>query len=322
MVTRDTPAQLAAASPHSLGLWRYRDLLAPELKAVPPITLGEGWTPLIRSRHHPNLFLKQESLNPTGSLEARAISVAVSAAKHAGHQHLALASTGNAASAVAAYCAAAGLTAHLYIPQNCPDTPLADQLQSTLFGADLHHLPLTVPGCVEALRADLISHPDWLNIHESFALAILEGQKTLAYELTEQLAWTYPAAIFYPNPTPHAVPALTAAFDALEALAWIPPNTPRPQLHTIPFASDEAILAATRKFALREGILLSPEAASAFHAYETLLSEGTLTPSQTVVLIEPTAPLKHTPAIARSAGYHDRSLLPKSLPVGGIITPV
>ena len=114
--SRDNPARYAAQSPASLGMWRYKDVL-PD---VDPVTLGEGWTPMVRSKRYPGLYIKEEGNNPTGSFKARGLAMAVTMARHYGLQHLAVPSAGNAAGALAAYCAAAGITAHLFMPQDVP----------------------------------------------------------------------------------------------------------------------------------------------------------------------------------------------------------
>ncbi len=111
---RDNIAARAAASPASLGMWRYADVLpggAPD-NPVTPVTLGEGWTPMIHSRRYPGLYIKEEGANPTGTFKARGLGLAVTMAKHYGLEHLAVPSAGNAASALAAYAAAAGIAAH------------------------------------------------------------------------------------------------------------------------------------------------------------------------------------------------------------------
>src|ERR1700742_1805435 len=128
---RDEIATRAAASPASLGMWRYSSVL-PD---VTPVTLGEGWTPLVRSKRYPGLYIKEEGANPTGTFKARGLGMAVTMAKHYGLQHLAVPSAGNAAGALAAYSAAAGITAHIFMPQ---DVPLANYLEGIIYGADVH----------------------------------------------------------------------------------------------------------------------------------------------------------------------------------------
>src|ERR1700712_2624839 len=127
---RDNPARFAAASSRSLGMWRYSDVL-PD---VTPVTLGEGWTPMLQSKRYPGLFIKEEGANPTGSFKARGLGLAVTMAKHYGLQHLVVPSAGNAAGALAAYAAAAGISAHLFMPQ---DVPFANYLEGIIYGSDV-----------------------------------------------------------------------------------------------------------------------------------------------------------------------------------------
>ena len=97
-------------------MWRYAEVL-PD---APPVSLGEGFTPMLPSREFPNVFIKDEGLNPTGSFKARGMSAAVTMAKAYGLKKLAAPSAGNAASALAAYCAAAGLKPTSSCPKMCP----------------------------------------------------------------------------------------------------------------------------------------------------------------------------------------------------------
>ncbi|HEX2918109.1 MAG TPA: pyridoxal-phosphate dependent enzyme, partial [Edaphobacter sp.] len=113
---REDIAAKAAASAASLGMWRYSAVL-PD---VTPVSLGEGWTPMIHSRRYPGLYIKEEGANPTGTFKARGLGMAVTMAKHYGLQHLAVPSAGNAAGALAAYAAAAQIKAHIFMPQDVP----------------------------------------------------------------------------------------------------------------------------------------------------------------------------------------------------------
>ena len=115
-------------SGRAANLWRYREVLP----KVEPITLGEGFTPLLRSREFPNVWIKDEGLNPTGSFKARGITVAISVAKALGLKKLAMPSAGNAGSALAAYAAAAGLEAHIFMPR---DVPVANRIECETYGA-------------------------------------------------------------------------------------------------------------------------------------------------------------------------------------------
>ena len=112
------------------GMWRYRDLLP----AVEPVTLGEGWTPMLPSRRYANVFLKEEGANPTGTFKARGLSVAISMLRFYGVKKVAVPSAGNAGGAVAAYSAAAGIQAHIFMPR---DVPLANQVECIAYGANM-----------------------------------------------------------------------------------------------------------------------------------------------------------------------------------------
>ena len=137
---RERPAELAAASPASLGMWRYRDVL-PE---VEPVTLGEGWTPMVQSKRYRGLLVKEEGANPTGTFKARGLALAVTMARHYGLRHLAVPSAGNAAGALAAYAAAAGIEAHLFMPQ---DVPMANYLEGIVYGADVRMVAGLISDC-------------------------------------------------------------------------------------------------------------------------------------------------------------------------------
>jgi threonine synthase len=112
------------------GMWRYKQVL-PD---VEPVTLGEGWTPMLRSRRNPNVWLKEEGANPTGTFKARGLALAVTMARHYGIKKLAAPSAGNAGGALAAYAAAAGIEAHIFMPK---DVPLANQVECLAYGAHL-----------------------------------------------------------------------------------------------------------------------------------------------------------------------------------------
>ena len=127
---REEVAARTAASETSLGMWRYASVL-PD---AAPVTLGEGWTPMLRSKRYPALFVKEEGANPTGTFKARGLGLAVTMARHYGLKHLAVPSAGNAAGALAAYAAAAGIQAHLFMPK---DVPFANYLEGVVYGADV-----------------------------------------------------------------------------------------------------------------------------------------------------------------------------------------
>src|SRR5271170_3083190 len=219
---RDDIAARAAASPASLGMWRYCSVL-PD---VTPVTLGEGWTPMIHSKRYPGLYIKEEGANPTGTFKARGLSLAVTMAKHYGLQHLAVPSAGNAASALAAYAAAAGIAAHIYMPQ---DVPLANYLEGIIYGADVTMVDGLISDCArlvgEQIKAQKAANtpPEqiWFDISSLKEPFRVEGKKTMGYELVEQLGWEYPDAVFYPTGGGVGLIGMWKAFEEMEQLGWV-----------------------------------------------------------------------------------------------------
>ncbi|QHN04847.1 threonine synthase [Granulicella sp. WH15] len=231
---RDNPAKYAAASPASLGMWRYKDVL-PD---VTPVSLGEGWTPMIQSKRYPGLFIKEEGANPTGTFKARGLGMAVTMAKHYGLKHLAVPSAGNAAGALAAYAAAAGISAHIYMPQ---DVPLANYLEGVVYGADVHMIDGLISDCARLVGEEIKSQKTaglptedvWFDISTLKEPFRIEGKKTMGYELVEQLGWKYPDAIFYPTGGGVGLIGMWKAFDEMEELGWIEKGSKRPKMYAL-----------------------------------------------------------------------------------------
>ncbi len=225
---RDAPARYAADSTTSLGMWRYRDVL-PD---VAPVTLGEGWTPMLRSKRYRHLFIKEEGANPTGTFKARGLGLAVSMARHYGLQHLAVPSAGNAAGALAAYAAAAGIQAHLFMPQ---DVPLANYLEGIVYGADVTMVDGLISDCARLVAERIKAQREagtppeevWFDISTLKEPFRVEGKKTMGYELVEQLGWQYPEAVFYPTGGGVGLIGMWKAFDEMEALGWVSGKRPR-----------------------------------------------------------------------------------------------
>ncbi len=161
------------------SLWRYREVL-PD---VDPVTLGEGFSPLLPSREFSNLWIKDEGLNPTGSFKARGISVAISVAKSYGLKKLAMPSAGNAGSALAAYAAASGIEAHIFMPQ---DVPLANRVECEIYDAKITLVNGLISDCARIVseRKEQEGWFDFSTLKEPYRV---EGKKTMAYELFEQL---------------------------------------------------------------------------------------------------------------------------------------
>ncbi len=214
----DIQARAAAAST-SLGMWRYSGVL-PD---VEPVTLGEGFTPLLRSRRYPNLFIKEEAANPTGTFKARGLSLAVSMARHYGLRKLAVPSAGNAAGALAAYAAAAGIPAYIFMPR---DVPFANYLEAVAYGANVTLVDGLISDCsrMVAERKDAEGWFDISSLKEPFRV---EGKKTMGYELVEQSGWHYPDAVFYPTGGGVGLIGMWKAFEEMEILGWVAGRRPK-----------------------------------------------------------------------------------------------
>jgi threonine synthase len=210
------------------SLWRYREVL-PVGDDANVITLGEGFTPLLPAPRlgaiHglARLWIKDESLNPTQSFKARGMSVAVSMARQLGLKKLAAPSAGNAAGALAAYAARAGLEAHLFMPR---DTPQANVIECRELGAHVTLVDglITDCGAEVARRRDAEGWFDMSTLKEPYRV---EGKKTLGYELAEQMNWTLPDVVIYPTGGGTGLVGMWKAFAEMERLGWIGPRRPR-----------------------------------------------------------------------------------------------
>ena len=225
---RDNPARYAKQSAASLGMWRYQDVLPDAV----PVTLGEGWTPMLQSKRYPGLFIKEEGANPTGTFKARGLSLAVTMARHYGLEHLAVPSAGNAAGALAAYAAAAGISAHLFMPQ---DVPFANYLEGIVYGADVTMVDGLISDCARLVgenikaqkAANIPANQVWFDISTLKEPFRVEGKKTMGYELVEQLGWTYPDAVFYPTGGGVGLIGMWKAFEEMEQLGWVTGKRPK-----------------------------------------------------------------------------------------------
>lgn len=213
---------------HDQSLWRLRELL-PLPQNVDPISLGEGGTPLLRANRFSqqlgltDLWIKDESLNPTQSFKARGMSVAVSMAKHLGATKLAVPSAGNAAGALAAYAARAGLEAHIFMPR---DTPSANIIECREVGAHVTLIDGLITDCgAEVARRK--TQEGWFEMSTLKEPYRLEGKKTLGYELAEDLGWLLPEVILYPTGGGTGLIGMWKAFEEMETLGWIDAKRPR-----------------------------------------------------------------------------------------------
>lgn len=194
-------------------MWRYGAVL-PEVR---PVTLGEGWTPMLRSKRHAGVFLKEEGANPTGTFKARGLAMAVTMARHYGITKLAVPSAGNAAGALAAYAAAAGIEAHIFMPR---DVPFANYVEAVAYGAHVTLVDGLISDCARMV-GERKTEEGWFDISSLKEPFRVEGKKTMGYELVEQLGWEYPDAVFYPTGGGVGLIGMWKAFQELEELGWV-----------------------------------------------------------------------------------------------------
>jgi threonine synthase len=209
-------------------LWRYAEVLPVE-REENIVSLGEGWTPLLTAerlgaslglRH---LYIKDESQNPTQSFKARGMTAAVSMAKELGVEKLAVPSAGNAAGALAAYAARAGLEAHIFMPD---DTPRANVVECEQTGAHVTLMQGLITDCgAEVGRRK--EQEGWFDVSTLKEPYRVEGKKTLGYELAEQLNWELPDVCVYPTGGGTGLVGMWKAFDEMEAMGWIGSKRPR-----------------------------------------------------------------------------------------------
>lgn len=201
------------------SMWRYREVLPGD----DPVTLGEGFTPLLPSRENPNVYIKDEGLNPTGSFKARGLCASVTMARHYGLKKLAVPSAGNAASALAAYCAAAGIEAHIFMPK---DVPTANYVECKSYGARVTLVDGLISDCARMVN-ERKQAEGWFDVSTLKEPFRVEGKKTMGYEVAEQLSWKLPDAIFYPTGGGVGLIGMWKAFDEMEQLGWIGKERPK-----------------------------------------------------------------------------------------------
>jgi len=332
-------------------MWRYRELM-PLFDGESPVTLGEGFTPLFhaatlgRTLGLERLYVKDESLNPTNSFKARGQSAAITRAKYLGAETIALPTAGNAGNAAAAYSAAAGLRCEVFMPRDVKQ-PFVDECR--LYNA---HVTLVDGLITDAgrLAAEKGGPAGWYDVSTLKEPYRIEGKKTMAYELAEQMAWQWPDWIIYPTGGGTGMVGMWKAFDELEAIGWMAPGR-RPQMVSVQAegcapivrafesGSDKAapwnnattiadglrvpraigdflILRAIRESAgtavavsdremvddmltmgRTEGISAAPEGGATVAALRRLIANGTIQPSQSVVLFNTGGALKYLEVI-------------------------
>jgi len=195
------------------NMWRY----AAVLPDAEPVTLGEGFTPLLPSRRHASLLIKDEGLNPTGSFKARGMAAAITMLRHYGVKKLAAPSAGNAGGAMASYAAAAGLEAYVFMPK---DVPIANRLEVEAAGAHLTLVDGLISDCGRMV-AERKEKEGWFDVSTLKEPFRIEGKKTMGYEVAEQMDWTLPDAILYPTGGGVGLIGMWKAFEEMEELGWI-----------------------------------------------------------------------------------------------------
>lgn len=200
-------------------MWRYAEVF-PDAE---PVTLGEGFTPMLPSREFRNVYIKDEGLNPTGSFKARGMSAAVTMARAYGLKKLAAPSAGNAGSALAAYAAAAGIEAHIFMPK---DVPLANRIECESYGAHVTYVDGLISDCAKMV-AERKEKEGWFDVSTLKEPFRVEGKKTMGYEVAEQLGWKLPNAIIYPTGGGVGLLGMWKAFDEMQELGWIGSERPR-----------------------------------------------------------------------------------------------
>lgn len=299
------------------NMWRYTPLLpVADLGSV--VSLGEGLTPLERARRlgeatgAKNLWIKNDGLNPTGTSKAREFSCVISMAVELGIRKVAIASAGNAAAALAAYAAAAGIEACVFLPR---DAPRSFRVECQAYGAQIR------------LGEDCIDQSAWQEPYR------VEGAKTVGYEIAEQCRWELPDAIVCPRGDGMGLVGMRKAFEEMEAVGWISAKRPkiiavqsqgghrgedRGGAETAILVSDQDALDAGIELAALEGIFAAPEGAACVAALRKLLADGRLEPAERIVICNTGAGHRHLET------YSTR--FPRFAPteqdkLGGLITP-
>ncbi len=210
------------------SLWRYEEVLPIRTQAA-QLKLGEGWTPLACARALgddigcPETLIKDESLNPTGSFKARGLVMAVGRAYELGAADLAIPSAGNAAGAMSAYAAKAGMPAHVYMPQ---DVPSAFRVECSILGAEVTLVDGLITDCGARVR-EKVEECGWFDVSTLKEPYRIEGKKTMGYEVVEQLDWRMPDVIICPTGGGTGLVGMWKAFEEMEELGLIGSERPR-----------------------------------------------------------------------------------------------
>ncbi len=211
------------------SLWRYREVL-PVADDANIVSLGEGWTPIFKADTLAaalpiaiDLYIKDEGQNPTQSFKARGMTAAISMAKELGVKKVAVPSAGNAAGAMAAYAAKAGMEAHIFMPD---DTPHANVVECQQTGAHVTLIEGLITDCGKIV-GERKEAEGWFDVSTLKEPYRVEGKKTMGYELAEQFDWQLPDVILYPTGGGTGLIGMWKAFDEMEQMGWIGSKRPR-----------------------------------------------------------------------------------------------
>lgn len=232
------------------SMWRYAPVL-PVSKPSAIVSLGEGMTPLVRTARLgaklgcSKLSIKDEGVNPTGSFKARGLSCAISMCVEIGIKKVAIPSAGNAAGAMAAYAAAAGIEAHIFMPV---DVPQSNYIECKATGANVTLVNGLISDCGRIV-AERKAAEGWFEVSTLKEPYRIEGKKTMGYELAEQMRWTLPDVIFYPCGGGVGLIGMWKAFDEMEQLGWI--GSKRPKMIAVQVEGCQPVVRAFEQGAAR-----------------------------------------------------------------------
>lgn len=212
-----------------LGMWRWHEIL-PVNDEMNMVTLGEGDTPLLHLNNLaprmglPHLFVKDESLNPTGTFKARGLSAAISKAKELGIRKVIIPTAGNAGGAMAAYAARAGMEAFIFMPR---DTPKANIIESRITGAAVTLIDGLISDAAR-LSGGKAQAEGWFDVSTFKEPYRVEGKKIMGYELAESFRWELPEVIVYPTGGGTGLVGMWKAFREMAVMGWLEnKNLPR-----------------------------------------------------------------------------------------------
>ncbi len=214
------PESLVGRAP---TMWRYREVM-PDAE---PVTLGEGMTPMLPSRKYPHAYIKDEGLNPTGSFKARGMSAAITMVRHYGVKKVAVPSAGNAAGALAAYAARAGVEAYIFMPK---DVPIANRMECQGYGAKVTLVDGLISDCGRIV-GERKQTEGWFEVSTLKEPFRIEGKKTMGYEIAEQFGWKLPDAVIYPTGGGVGLIGMWKAFEEMEEMGWI--GSARPKMISV-----------------------------------------------------------------------------------------